>query len=87
MKKSVKAFSHCSYTKFLLLLNVQKYDISFKQILSPYYMKIAIVGGGAAGFFLAIHLKQAVPENRVIIFERAGRVLAKVRVSVVAGVI
>ena len=44
-------------------------------------MKIAIVGGGAAGFFLAIHLKQTVPENRVIIFERAGRVLAKVRVS------
>ena len=44
-------------------------------------MKTAIVGGGAAGFFLAINLKEQMPEMEVTIFERAERVLRKVEVS------
>lgn len=44
-------------------------------------MRTAIVGGGAAGFFLAINLKEAMPEMDVTIFERSNRVLAKVEIS------
>lgn len=43
--------------------------------------KTAIVGGGAAGFFLAINLKEMVPDMQVTIFERSNKVLAKVEVS------
>ncbi|MBQ2208983.1 MAG: NAD(P)/FAD-dependent oxidoreductase [Prevotella sp.] len=44
-------------------------------------MKTAIIGGGAAGFFLAASLKEMMPEMEVTIFERSQRVLAKVEVS------
>lgn len=44
-------------------------------------MRTAIVGGGAAGFFLAINLKEMMPEMEVSIFERSKHVLAKVGVS------
>ena len=44
-------------------------------------MKTAIVGGGAAGFFLAINLKEMMPEMEVTIFERSSKVLAKVEIS------
>ena len=44
-------------------------------------MRTAIVGGGAAGFFLAVNLKEMMPEMDVTIFERSSRVLAKVEVS------
>lgn len=44
-------------------------------------MKTAIVGGGAAGYFLAINLKEMMPEMEVVIFERSNRVLSKVKVS------
>ena len=43
--------------------------------------KTAIIGGGAAGFFLAVNLKEMKPEMEVTIFERSNRVLAKVEVS------
>ena len=43
--------------------------------------RTAIVGGGAAGFFLAVNLKEMVPDMEVTIFERSQRVLAKVAVS------
>ena len=43
--------------------------------------KTAIVGGGAAGFFLAVNLKEMVPDMEVTIFERSPRVLTKVEVS------
>ena len=43
--------------------------------------RTAIVGGGAAGFFLAVNLKEMVPEMEVTILERSQRVLAKVEVS------
>jgi len=44
-------------------------------------MKIAIIGGGAAGFFSAISVKENYPDAQVIIYEKAQKVLAKVKVS------
>ncbi|SEE41019.1 NAD(P)/FAD-dependent oxidoreductase [Prevotella sp. lc2012] len=44
-------------------------------------MKTAIIGGGAAGFFLAINLKEMAPSCEVTIFEKSKKVLAKVEVS------
>ena len=44
-------------------------------------MKTAVIGGGAAGFFLAINLKEQMPTADVVIFERSQRLLAKVEVS------
>ena len=44
-------------------------------------MRTAIIGGGAAGFFLAINLKKMVSEMDVTIFERSHCVLAKVEIS------
>ena len=44
-------------------------------------MKTAIVGGGAAGFFLAINLKEMCPQMDVTILEGSKRVLAKVEIS------
>ncbi|MCR5077478.1 MAG: NAD(P)/FAD-dependent oxidoreductase [Prevotella sp.] len=42
---------------------------------------IAIIGGGAAGFFAAIAARRANAATRVTIFERAPKVLAKVEVT------
>ena len=44
-------------------------------------MRTAVVGGGAAGFFLAINLKELCPQMEVTIFEKSRTVLAKVEVS------
>jgi predicted Rossmann fold flavoprotein len=44
-------------------------------------VKTAIVGGGAAGFFAAINLKEMCPDMQVTIFEKSKKVLAKVEVS------
>lgn len=44
-------------------------------------MRNAIVGGGAAGFFCAIRLKELMPEAEVTIFEQQRKVLAKVEIS------
>ena len=42
---------------------------------------IAIIGGGAAGFFAAITAKKQNKNNEVFIFERSKRVLAKVAIT------
>ena len=44
-------------------------------------MKIAIIGGGAAGFFAAITAKENQPDARVVIFEKSQKLLAKVLMS------
>ena len=44
-------------------------------------MRTAIIGGGAAGFFAAIALKEINPSVRVTIYERAKKCLAKVEIS------
>lgn len=43
--------------------------------------KIAVLGGGAAGFFAAISAKMHHPESEVILFEKTSNVLGKVKVS------
>lgn len=44
-------------------------------------MQIAIIGGGAAGFFAAIAAKENRPEARVVIIEKSQQLLSKVRIS------
>ena len=44
-------------------------------------MRTAIIGGGAAGFFAAIALKEICPSVRVTIYERSRKCLAKVEIS------
>lgn len=44
-------------------------------------MKIAIIGGGAAGFFAAITAKESHPDAQVVIFEKSQKLLAKVLIS------
>ena len=44
-------------------------------------MKVAIIGGGAAGFFAAIAAKRNHPESSVTLFEKSAKLLAKVKIS------
>ncbi len=44
-------------------------------------MKIGILGGGAAGFFGAIHCAETYPQHEVVLLEKANKLLAKVLVS------
>jgi predicted Rossmann fold flavoprotein len=44
-------------------------------------MVIAIIGGGAAGFFAALSAKKHFPNHQVIIFEKSAKVLSKVKIS------
>lgn len=43
--------------------------------------RVAVIGGGAAGFFCAINLKELCPQAEVSILERGPRVLTKVEIS------
>ena len=49
--------------------------------LKKHLMKIAIIGGGAAGFFAAITAKEKYPGNGVVLFEKTGKLLSKVKIS------
>ena len=42
---------------------------------------VIIIGGGAAGFYCAIHIAEANPELKIAILERGKKVLSKVKVS------
>ncbi len=44
-------------------------------------MNIAVIGGGAAGFFAAITAKSTHPEANVVLYEKSGKPLSKVRIS------
>jgi len=44
-------------------------------------MRVAVIGGGAAGFFAALQAKQSHPKVNVTIFERTAKLLSKVRIS------
>ncbi len=44
-------------------------------------MNIAIIGGGAAGYFAAVNIMEMAPSSQVTIYEAASRSLAKVAVS------
>ena len=42
---------------------------------------IAIIGGGAAGFFAAVNCAEMYPQHSITIFEKGSKLLSKVRVS------
>ena len=44
-------------------------------------LKVAVIGGGAAGFFAAIQAKTNFPEANVFLFEKSQKVLARVTIS------
>ena len=44
-------------------------------------MNIAVIGGGAAGFFSAIHAKMNHPKSKVTLFEKSQKFLSKVKIS------
>ena len=44
-------------------------------------IRIASIGGGAAGFFAAIRVKERLPHATVDIYEQAQKVLAKVAIT------
>ena len=44
-------------------------------------MKVAVIGGGAAGFFAALSAKKHSPKSEVVIFEKSNKLLAKVKIS------
>lgn len=43
--------------------------------------RVAVIGGGAAGYFAAIFCAEANPQSQVTLFEAGSRALAKVRIS------
>jgi predicted Rossmann fold flavoprotein len=44
-------------------------------------MQVAVIGGGAAGFFAAISVRHHHPEARVMVLEKSNKLLSKVRIS------
>ena len=44
-------------------------------------MRVAVIGGGAGGFFSALAVKENYPSAEVIIFEKSKKVLSKVKIS------
>jgi hypothetical protein len=42
---------------------------------------VLIVGGGAAGFYTAIHIAESLPHLKIAILERGKEVLTKVKIS------
>lgn len=44
-------------------------------------MQVIVVGGGAAGFFAAISVKEHHPGAQVLLLEKSGKLLSKVRIS------
>jgi len=44
-------------------------------------LKIGVIGGGAAGFFAAIHAKENHPQAEVLILEKSQETLSKVKIS------
>lgn len=44
-------------------------------------MKVAVIGGGASGFFAALSVKEHHPESEVIVYEKSPKTLSKVKVS------
>lgn len=45
------------------------------------FMNVAVIGGGAAGFFSAITAKEFHPDARVTLFEKSKKLLSKVKIS------
>jgi len=43
--------------------------------------KVAVIGGGAAGFFASLSVKEHHPNHQVTLFEKTSKVLSKVKIS------
>jgi predicted Rossmann fold flavoprotein len=43
--------------------------------------KVAVIGGGAAGFFAALSVKEHHPNHEVTLFEKTSKILSKVKIS------
>lgn len=44
-------------------------------------MRVAVIGGGAAGFFAALSAAEHHPEARITLYEKSNKLLSKVRIS------
>lgn len=44
-------------------------------------MRVAVIGGGAAGFFAALSVAEHHPSAHVVLFEKSGKLLSKVKIS------
>lgn len=64
-----------------MILNHFPYLRDINKIHPMAINSIAIIGGGAAGFFIAANIKKNHPDTQIIIFEKAKNVLNKVKVS------
>ena len=73
-KEKGELFSFIKEKQYLCTLINQKYDM-------PQSLHIAIIGGGAAGFFAAIEAKRNFPHADITIFEKNSKVLAKVEIT------
>ena len=73
-KKKGNFSSFIKEKQYLCTLINQKYDM-------PQTLHIAIIGGGAAGFFAAIEAKRNFPHADITIFEKNSKVLAKVEIT------
>lgn len=54
---------------------------SLQQISNPQSYDVIIIGGGAAGFFAAIHAAENFPKLRIAVLEKNKEVLNKVKIS------
>ena len=45
------------------------------------HKRLVVIGGGAAGFFCAVNAARSAPSLRVVIIEKSGKLLSKVKVS------
>lgn len=75
LKKKDALLNICRILYFILSSHSKSYIISMATT------RIAIIGGGAAGFFLAANIRKSNPDTQIIIFEKAAKVLAKVKIS------
>ncbi len=60
---------------------VPRHQVTLSTNTAPEPAEIAVIGGGAAGFFAAITAAEADPDARVSIYERGTSFLSKVRIS------
>ena len=73
----------------LIYLRLKHFKPSPKSLLAIrqglfYYMpdkKLVVIGGGAAGFFCSVNAARINPQLKVILLEKSGKLLSKVKVS------
>ncbi len=64
------------------LAKLCQYRNRYKQLFFKVsFVNIAVIGGGAAGFFAAINIRDNFPTAKVTIYEKTSNLLAKVKIS------